>query len=113
MGRGSRRTSSSRSTRATARAEKEPKRPMADPSDLTKASVAAMPFATYPEGHGNKVKLYGLASDDNTGAAGAFADLAAAIEKAESFIFVVDWSFQPYVRLKPRIGAVGVDQTAG
>jgi phospholipase D1/2 len=68
---------------------------------------------TYPETSGNVVKLYALGSDDATGTSGAFADLATAIKGANTFIFVVDWSFQPYVRLAPRAPAYKLEDTVG
>jgi phospholipase D1/2 len=43
---------------------------------------------------------------------GAFTDMAKAIGEAKHFIFVSDWSFQPYFRIKREGGAVN-PQTAG
>lgn len=56
--------------------------------------------ATYDWHAGNDVVFYNDASEDEAGTAGAFADLARAIEEAEHFIFIADWSFHPYMRLK-------------
>ena len=51
--------------------------------------------STYRGTQGNYVRFYHDASVDRDGNAGAFADLAAAIERAEEFIFIVGWSFHP------------------
>jgi phospholipase D1/2 len=56
--------------------------------------------ATYNWYAGNDVKFYKDASDDEKGASGAFADIDVAIGQAKSFIFIADWSFHPYVRLR-------------
>jgi phospholipase D1/2 len=85
---------------------------MADPHQQHLTS-AAQPYATYLEGSGNDVKLYELGSDGPDGTSGAFADLGAAIDAAQKFIFICDWSFQPYVRLGPRTGAPSLSQTVG
>jgi phospholipase D1/2 len=85
---------------------------MADPHQQHLTS-AAQPYATYLEGSGNDVKLYELGSDGPDGTSGAFADLGAAIQAAQKFIFICDWSFQPYTRLGPRIGAPQLSQTVG
>src|SRR5262249_41082847 len=55
------------------------------------------PLATYDWHAGNEVKLYNDASEDSEGKAGASRDLLTAIEAAQHFIFVVDWSFHPLV----------------
>ena len=57
--------------------------------------------ATYYWHAGHKVTLYNDASEDAQGSAGYFADLDKAIDEAKHFIFVADWSFHPYMRLKP------------
>ena len=85
---------------------------MADPHQQHLTS-AGMPYATYLEGHGNDVTLYELGSSGPDGTSGALADLAAAIDAAQKFIFICDWSFQPYVRLGPRTGAPSLALTAG
>ncbi len=51
--------------------------------------------ATYDWHAGHEIDLYADGSVDAAGAAGAFADLLAAIRAARHFVFVVDWSFQP------------------
>jgi phospholipase D1/2 len=51
---------------------------------------------------GNELELYHDGAKDPDGNQGAFADLTTAIGQAKKFIFVVDWSFQPYV--KPNLG---------
>jgi phospholipase D1/2 len=70
-------------------------------------------WATYDETKGNNIKLYALGSDDATGTSGAFADLKEAIKGANTFIWIVDWSFQPYVRLAPRAPAASLAETVG
>lgn len=85
---------------------------MADPHQQHLTS-AGKPYATYLEGSGNDVKLYELGSSSPDGTSGAFADLDAAINAAQKFIFICDWSFQPYVRLGSRTGAPSLTQTVG
>lgn len=80
--------------------------------DVKKAMVGGAPWATYAETSGNDVTLYPLASSDPTGTAGAFADLRKAISEAQDFIFIADWSFQPYVRLVSG-GTPSMDETVG
>jgi phospholipase D1/2 len=70
-------------------------------------------WATYDETDGNVVKLYALGSDDATGTSGAFKDLKDAIKGANTFIWIVDWSFQPYVRLAPRAPTPSLAETVG
>ncbi|HEV2703636.1 MAG TPA: phospholipase D-like domain-containing protein [Steroidobacteraceae bacterium] len=48
----------------------------------------------------HKLTLYHDGATDAVGTAGAFADIVAAIEAAQHFVFVVDWSFQPLFRPK-------------
>ncbi len=48
----------------------------------------------------NLIKLYNDASEDPFGAVGAFADIRAAIDAAEHFVFIVDWSFHPRMTLR-------------
>lgn len=85
---------------------------MADPHQQHLTS-AGKPYATYLEGSGNDVTLYELGSSGPEGTGGAFADLDAAINAAQKFIFICDWSFQPYVRLGARTGAPALSQTVG
>jgi len=85
---------------------------MADPHQQHLTS-AGKPYATYLEGSGNDVTLYELGSGGPDGTSGAFADLNAAINAAQKFIFICDWSFQPYVRLGSRTGAPSLAQTVG
>jgi phospholipase D1/2 len=59
---------------------------------------------------GNDLELYHDGAEDPDGAQGAFADLKKAIDQAKKFIFVVDWSFQPYVKLNLNDG---LDKTIG
>jgi phospholipase D1/2 len=54
---------------------------------------------TYDWHAGNRVTLYNDASENAAGTAGAFHDLEEAVRKAQQFVFVVDWSFHPYMRL--------------
>ena len=77
-------------------------------------SAAAQAYATYMERKGNRVKLYELGTDDATGNKGsALRDVADAIRDAKKFIFICDWSFQPYMWLPPRTGAPSIDKTVG
>jgi phospholipase D1/2 len=76
-------------------------------------AAAGQPMATYPERQGNRVTLYQLGSSDRAGSKGAFKDLADAIAGAQKFIFICDWSFQPYVRLGPRTSGAKITETAG
>lgn len=85
---------------------------MADPHQQHLTS-AAQPYATYLEGSGNDIKLYELGSTGPDGTGGAFADLASAIQNAQKFIFICDWSFQPYVRLGARTDPPTIQQTVG
>jgi phospholipase D1/2 len=77
-------------------------------------SAAAAAYATYMERKGNRVELYTLGSDDATGGPGSsLYDVAEAIRGAKKFIFICDWSFQPYMILPPRKGPPQIDQTVG
>ena len=76
-------------------------------------TAAPRQWATYSENQGNVVKLYALGSDDATGSSGAFHNLVQAIKGATTFIYVVDWSFQPYVVLPPRGGTPSLANTVG
>jgi phospholipase D1/2 len=78
-----------------------------------KAAAAGPALQTYPITDGNRVQFYVLGSDNATGSAGAFADLAKAIKGARHFIFVVDWSFQPLTRIAPRTGKPALSDTVG
>ncbi len=75
--------------------------------------AAPRQWFTYPQTRGNVVTLYALGSDDAAGSGGAFHDLAEAIKAATTFIFIVDWSFQPYVRLGPRSATPSLSDTVG
>jgi phosphatidylserine/phosphatidylglycerophosphate/cardiolipin synthase-like enzyme len=68
--------------------------------------------ATYNWHAGNEVTFYNDGSEDSEGTSGAFADMATAIDKAESFIFIADWSFHPYFRLHHKDPPT-VDSTIG
>jgi phospholipase D1/2 len=70
------------------------------------------PQATYHWHSGHQVQLYADASEDETGTKGAYADIHAAIDQAENFIFMADWSFHPYLRLT-RGAKAALDQTLG
>jgi phospholipase D1/2 len=70
-------------------------------------------YATYNERTGNRVTLYQLGSAGKDGTSGAFKDLTDAINAASKFIFICDWSFQPYVRMGPRTSPPNINQTIG
>ena len=76
-------------------------------------TAAPRQWATYSETTGNVVQLYALGSGDATGTSGAYHDLAEAIKGANTFIWIVDWSFQPYVRLAPRAATPSLAETVG
>ncbi len=61
--------------------------------------------ATYHWHSGQQVAFYNNGSTDTAGTGGYFADLAKAIDQARHFIFIADWSFQPYMQLNPSSGA--------
>jgi len=69
--------------------------------------VATFPYRWHD---GNDLHLYHDAAEDKDGKRGAFADLLKAIDQAEMFIFVVDWSFQPFTKLDL---TAGLDGTIG
>jgi phospholipase D1/2 len=85
---------------------------MGDPAQHHLAA-AGQPIGVYRERKGNKVQLYALASENADGTAGAFFDLFNAINGAKTFIFIVDWSFQPYTRIGPRTAPATLEQTVG
>jgi len=61
--------------------------------------------ATYLVQSGNRVvNFYNDASVDAEGTQGAFADIRTAIDQAQHFIFIADWSFHPdtYLRRSPQ-----------
>ncbi len=60
-------------------------------------------YCTYKSTKGNHVVFYNDASEDAQGTRGAFADISEAIDQAKHFIFIADWSFHPYLRLKPSL----------
>lgn len=68
--------------------------------------------ATYDWHDGHDVELYHDGSIDPHGSAGAFKDILDAIDQAQHFVFVVDWSFQPLARLS-RGGAVDYKDSIG
>ncbi|HWE25282.1 MAG TPA: phospholipase D-like domain-containing protein [Myxococcales bacterium] len=70
--------------------------------------VAAFPYRWHD---GHELHLYHDAAEDKDGNAGAFADLLQAIDKAEKFIFAVDWSFQPFVKFN--LGSSDLNGTIG
>ena len=53
------------------------------------------PRATYPVRANNGIKFYNDASENARGTAGAFHDLYNAMQDAQHFIFIADWSFHP------------------
>jgi hypothetical protein len=69
-------------------------------------------LATYPWSAGNQVQLYHDASSVAGGGAGAFSDLDKAIDDAQHFIFVADWSFHAHMRLSQTLGTA-VSDTVG
>lgn len=52
-------------------------------------------IATYDWHDGNTVRFYHDGSTDEHGTGGAFHDMLAAIDEAQHFIFIADWSFHP------------------
>jgi phosphatidylserine/phosphatidylglycerophosphate/cardiolipin synthase-like enzyme len=84
----------------------------------TKYPVAVVPWmltvgekATYDWHAHNDVHFYHGGSEGPPGSPGSLQDIADAIGKAESFIFVADWSFHPYFRIdRGKSGGLG---TAG
>lgn len=54
---------------------------------------------TYDWHDGHAIQLYHDGSGDDRGTCGAFFDLDQAIEDAQHFVFIVDWSFQPMHRM--------------
>jgi phospholipase D1/2 len=70
-----------------------------------KAAAGGSRDQTYPVTSGNIIKFYVLGSEDSEGRAGAFADVAAAIDAAQHFVFIADWSFQALTRVAPRPAA--------
>ena len=56
----------------------------------------------------NVLSFYNDGSNDEKGEAGAFADMAAAIEEAEEFIFITGWSFHPNFYLQRKFGAKSI-----
>ena len=54
--------------------------------------------ATYRPHDGDELTLYNDGSTDEHGSGGAFFDLLKAIQQAQSFIFIADWSFHPLFR---------------
>lgn len=56
---------------------------------------------TYPVRKGNLIKFYNDGFTDESCTQGAFIDIAAAIENAQHFIFIADWSFHPLLELMP------------
>ena len=59
----------------------------------------------------NVVHFYHGGSEGPPGASGSLSDIADAISKAKSFVFVADWSFHPYFRIDR--SASGAQGTAG
>ena len=97
-----------------------------DPMDLVKVTArsATMPVArirralatapgpaTYAWHAGHELTLY---HDGSTGASGggAFTDIEKAIDEAEHFVFIADWSFHPYMRMR-RDSALDFESTIG
>ena len=67
---------------------------------------------TYDWHDGHDIQLYHDGSTDDRGSGGAFSDLKQAIEEAEHFIFIVDWSFQPMHRMT-RLAGASPEDTVG
>ena len=97
-----------------------------DPMDMVKVTArsATMPVArirralptgtgpaTYAWHAGHDVTYY---HDGATGASsgGAFTDMEKAIDEAEHFVFIADWSFHPYMRMR-RDSLVDFESTIG
>jgi phosphatidylserine/phosphatidylglycerophosphate/cardiolipin synthase-like enzyme len=55
-------------------------------------------FATYRSNEGNLLQLFHDGSTDLAGSDGAFKQLWEALDKADKFIFITDWSFYPLFR---------------
>ncbi|HSX77499.1 MAG TPA: hypothetical protein VLQ80_02840, partial [Candidatus Saccharimonadia bacterium] len=68
-------------------------------SKIKKWLEGSAPRATYPVRANNGVKFYNDASENGQGTAGAFPDLYTAMQDAQHFIFIADWSFHPTVHL--------------
>lgn len=66
---------------------------------------------TYERHDGNAVTFYNDASEDAEGTRGYFADLLKAIDRAQEFILIADWSFHPLFRLNRKVA--GLDATVG
>ncbi|MFV8755135.1 phospholipase D-like domain-containing protein [Nannocystaceae bacterium ST9] len=62
---------------------------------------------TYDWHGGNKVRFFNDGSTDQAGSGGAFKEILDAIDQAQHFIFIADWSFHPMVR--PGHGATMAD----
>ncbi len=84
----------------------------------TKYPVAVVPWmlpvgekATYDWHAHNDVHFYHGGSEGPPGSPGSLQDIADAISKAKSFVFVADWSFHPYFRVDR--GKSGSSGTAG
>jgi len=56
--------------------------------------------ATYSWYDLNDVAFYNDASTDASGSGGYFHDLNRALDEAQHFIFIADWSFHPYMRIR-------------
>lgn len=78
-----------------------------------KAAAAGKREQTYPITSGNIIQFFVLGSDTGAGDAGAFAEVFRAINAARHFIFIADWSFQPLMRLAPRMGTASRADTVG
>ncbi|RMF75391.1 MAG: hypothetical protein D6744_13585 [Planctomycetota bacterium] len=57
--------------------------------------------ATYRWHEGHKLSFYNDGSTDASGSGGYFHDLNKAIDEAQHFIFIADWSFHPFMKLSP------------
>lgn len=60
---------------------------------------ATRSFSTYRMRSNNYLRFYNDASVDSNGSAGAFHDLAWALDQARHLIYMVDWSFHPQTYL--------------
>ena len=60
--------------------------------------------AAYRWHEGHKLSFYNDGSTDKSGSGGYFHDVNQAIDEAQQFIFIADWSFHPFMKLKPTAG---------
>lgn len=80
--------------------------PVAWHRSVVRSRFHNFPAATYDWHAGNSVNFFTDASKNPDGTAGAFHEIAAAIKAARKFIFIVDWSFHPTMRLDPNDNSI-------